>query len=96
MFNLELWKEFGLPGLIMFAVITLLFFVIKWTLSTTKEIMSQAAKERESWIRALAEHTEQAKSFHAEVKEAHSYQREEHKEMIRCLGRINGWTDDKH
>lgn len=91
--DVNLWKEFGLNGLIMFAVVALLFFVIKWTLATTKEIMAQAAEERKSWINAISEHTQQAKSFHDEVKDAHNFQRQEHQEMIKCLGRINGYKD---
>ena len=92
------FKEYGLVGLIMFAVIALLFFVVKWTLQTTKEIMAQAARERETWQQALGnindcikEHTSQAKMFHEQVNEAHRFQREEHKEMIVTLGRINGY-----
>ena len=93
--DVNIWKDFGLNGLIMFAVVGLLFFVIKWTLATTKEIMAQAAEERKSWINALAEHTSQARSFHDEVKDAHNFQRQEHQEMIKCLGRINGYKDEK-
>ena len=77
------------------SVIILLFCVIKWTLATTKEIMKQSAIERESWIKALTEHTQQAKTFHEEVKDAHNFQRVEHQEMIKVLGRINGYKDTR-
>jgi uncharacterized phage-associated protein len=92
------FKEYGLVGVIMFAVIALLFFVVKWTLQTTRDIMVQAAKEREAWQAAIGnvndcikEHTSQARAFHEQVNEAHKFQREEHKEMITTLGRINGY-----
>jgi len=98
--SVALWKEYGLVGLTMFAVITLLFFVIKWTLATTKDIMRDAAIEREAFRKCIDEHTMQAKEFHTQVNEAHKYQREEHKEIAAqlkevtiTLGRINGYKD---
>jgi len=92
------WGQFGLIGLMIGAIVLLLFFVIKWTLATTKDILNTNARQVEAfqeaqkgWISALNEHTAQAKSFHDEVKEAHAYQRQEHQEMIKCLGRLNGY-----
>lgn len=72
------FEQFGLLGLVIGAIIFLLFLVIKWTLATTKEILNQAAREREEWVKAFNLHTEQAKLFHESVKEAHIYQRQEH------------------
>lgn len=75
------FEQFGLLGLVIGAVIFLLFLVIKWTLSTTKDILKQAAQEREAWIKAFGDHTEQARLFHESVKDAHNYQREEHRQF---------------
>lgn len=96
-----MWEEFakyGLVGLLAGAIVILLFFVIKWTLATTKTILDQAAKERECWLQAFNDHTQQAKEFHSQVTEAHKYQRDEHrelanisKEIVLTLGRINGF-----
>ncbi len=105
--DVNLWKEYGITGLIMFAVVFLLFMVIKWTLATTKEILLQAAKERESWIeaiskvyRALDEHTIQAREFHQQVKDEHKKQIDNldalcscAKETEKALGRINGYKE---
>lgn len=95
-----LWKEYGPVGLMMFAVVGLLFLVIKWTLQTTKDILNQSAIEREAFRKCIDEHTIQSKEFHAQVNEAHKYQREEHKEIAGqlkeitiTLGRINGYKD---
>lgn len=99
------WQQFGLIGLMIGAIVALLFIIIKWTLATTKEILKQASDERECWIRAFNDHTAQAKSFHDEVKNAHEHQRREHEKLqeqqiksILCLdqvekalGRINGY-----
>lgn len=100
---MDIWftafREYGITGLIMFAVIALLFFVIKWTLQTTKEIMAQAAKEREAWQNMLAQANKsidgvcQSMQRHDEkADERGRYVREEHKQMIEVLGRINGYT----
>lgn len=93
------FKENGLVGLIMFVIIALLFFVIKWTLQTTKEIMVQAAKERESWQIAITQANKategvcQSIQRHDEkAEERGRYVREEHRQMIESLGRINGYT----
>ena len=92
------WSQYGLLGLMVCAIVTLLFIIIKWTLATTRDILNTAReerelsnKERECWMKAFNAHTEQAKLFHESVKDAHDYQRQEHKEMIEILGRINGY-----
>lgn len=89
--------EYGLIGLIIGAVILLLFIVIKWTLATTRDILKQAAEERCAWQlaigginKAIDEHTSQAKAFHEQVNEAHRFQRSEHQEMIIALKSLNG------
>jgi uncharacterized coiled-coil DUF342 family protein len=103
-------KEYGLGIFLAVGNIALLFLIVKWTLSTTKDILNQSAKERECWHnsimkvnQAIDDHTAQAKEFHSTVNEAHRYQREEHKEMIGqlkeitiSLGRINGYRDEPH
>jgi hypothetical protein len=88
------FKEFGLAGLLSGAGTLLLFFVVKWTLETTKEILRQAAEERKvfngmtsQWIQALDNHTLQAKAFHDEVKQAHEYQRQEHLKLMEMVSR---------
>lgn len=99
--DLTKFSEYGLLGLMIAAIIFLLFKIIMWTLATTKEILRQAATEREAWITAFNEHTLQARAFHDEVKEAHKFQREEHKESLNnqkelaiILGRINGYKHE--
>lgn len=63
--------------------------------------LKQAAEERCTWQKSLDRqteawliHNEQAKLFHDTVQEAHKFQREEHAEMIKSLGRINGYKND--
>jgi hypothetical protein len=90
-----LFKEFGLAGLLSGAGTILLFFVLKWTLESTKQILNQAAHEREifqqlqaQWIISLNEHTAQARAFHDDVKQAHQFQREEHQKMLEMFYKL--------
>lgn len=88
-------KELGIAGLIFVPF----FFLLRWLLQEVKLILERETAERNLWaaiIRGfqdnISEHTLQAKVFHESVIEAHRFQREEHKEMIITLGRINGYT----
>lgn len=68
---------------------------------------SQNAEERKTWIMAQESFIKQMgalqtqmeanmatnRAFHDSVKEAHNFQRQEHKEMISALGRINGYNN---
>lgn len=96
--GLGLFKEFGLLGIVIGAVILLLFLVIKWTLSTTKEIIKQAADERKTWQMTIDRNTQfqekivQAIDKHDEkANERGRYAREEHHQIIEVLGRLNGY-----
>lgn len=88
--ELSKFAEYGLLGLVVGSVVILLFFVIKWTLSTTKEILIQAAEERKAWNNTLTDQISQSREFNNQMTEANRYQREEHKEMIAHLARLNG------
>jgi hypothetical protein len=88
-------KDLGVAGLIFVPF----FFLLRWLLQEVKLILERESIERKDWqviIRGfqdcLNSHTAQAQAFHESVAEAHRFQREEHKEMIATLGRINGYT----
>ncbi len=99
--DLTKFGEYGLLGLLMGAVIALLFLVVKWTLATTKDILAQAAKERTEWHIKMGEVNGSIQKVcdcldkHDEkAEERGRYVREEHKEMITILGRINGYKHE--
>ncbi len=90
----NMFKEFGAVGAITF----LLFLVIKWTLTTTKDILKQAADERKIWqehnassIKAIEKITASIDRHDEKAEERGKYVREEHRQMIETLGRINGY-----
>lgn len=95
------FKEYGLLGLMCGAVITLLFLIVKWTLSTTKEILSQANSERECWRQTIATANQSLQKIcdclddhDKKAEERGKYVREEHRQMIESLGRINGYKHE--
>ena len=82
--------EYGLLGSMIGAIIILLFFIVKWTLSTTRDIINQAAIERkESW-KAVNDITGELRKHDEKANERAQYVRAEHKEMIEVLRRMNG------
>jgi len=104
--DVAVWvKEYGIGGALVIGNITLLFVIVKWTLATTRDILVQAAKERESnakeresWNQAVNKHGDAIDRIigsltrHDEkAEERGRYVREEHKQMIETLGRINGY-----
>ena len=104
----RLMTEFGLGATLSVMIFIAFFFLLKWVLGVSGEQLKMMALERQSWVQIQHGFNEQLKglqeqirmnmatnrSFHESVIEAHKYQREEHKEMITCLGRINGYKHD--
>lgn len=95
-------REMGLGVTLAIGVFAAFFFILKWVLKASEKMLDRMDVERtrswqvmEGFQRALHEHTAQAKDFHNTVVEAHKYQREEHNEMIKTLGRMNGYKDSK-
>ena len=93
------WVEkFGFPTAFALIIAGMFFFLLKWVLAQSKIMLDQMAQERESWLKTLQVINEQMlviqqnnKIFYDQNNEAHKYQRDEHKEMIISLGRINGY-----
>ena len=100
-----LFREFGLGTALSICVFIAFFFLLKWVLRASTDQLAQMAREREAWNIIQQGHNEQsriigeqmkanmvmAKTFYDSVVEAHRFQRDEHKEMITCLARINGY-----
>lgn len=93
-------SELGLGAALSAGVFVAFFFLLKWVLGASSEQLRVMAEERTAWRMMQAEFANELKSiqetnraFHAEVREAHRFQREEHKELSMILGRINGYKD---
>ena len=94
----SLYKEVGQGPALAIAIFLAFIFLLKWVLKNNEKNEERMhARELKSWEvsgahqKAIQDHTAQAKSFHQQVQDAHKYQREEHKEMVVILGRINGY-----
>lgn len=91
-------REFGIGVISVAAIIYLLWTFAKSSLAQQRIMTENAVEERKAWqtvigniTKGLDEHTAQSRAFHDSVNEAHKFQREEHREMITILGRINGY-----
>jgi len=87
-----LFKDIGIVAVVAIPF----FFLIKWIAEEFKKQLERAHEQNKYWSeiinsfqKCITEHTEKADAFHKAVQE-------EHKQMIETLGRINGWTNDRH
>jgi hypothetical protein len=95
--NLDKFGEYGLVGLFMGVVLFILFKMIVWVMEFVKSQTEQHNKERQTWLEIISTmkqsidtHTQTSIEARAAQAESNRYVREEHKEMIVMLGRING------
>ena len=97
---IRMFRELGLGVALSIAVFVAFFFLLKWVLNQSSIQLKQMAEERLLWGEQLRQLNDQVrinmmtnKAFFDSVTEAHKFQREEHREMIKALGRINGYKD---
>ena len=88
---LTMYKDIGIVAI----VAVPLFLLIKWITEEFKATLLRQHEERKEWAtiisgfqNCLGEHTENAKAFHDEVKEALRYQRQEHKEHTELIQKV--------
>lgn len=101
----EAATQYGMEGIIFLGFLLVLSWVIqvnkevlKNTFAVNNKLLVSMEQERSSYQdiqRCFSENIKEIsaynKAFHKTVEEAHKFQREEHKEMIASLGRINGY-----
>jgi len=95
------FSEYGLVGVIIGILFFIVWKILLWVMAWVDKQAIQQAEERKCFImqigeitKALENHNSNAREFHNQVAEAHKFQREEHREMIASLGRINGYKKD--
>jgi hypothetical protein len=91
-------KEYGFIGLVIGIVFFILWRMIVWVMEFVKIQHEQHVEERKGWQSLLTSlnanilHVSQSMDEHDKrADERGKYIREEHKEMIQVLGRINGY-----
>lgn len=75
--------------------------MLVWVMKWVDKQSEQHNAEREAWLKTLGAlnasieaHSLISIESRKNVEEAHKYQRSEHAEMIKVLGRINGYKGD--
>jgi uncharacterized membrane-anchored protein YhcB (DUF1043 family) len=91
---LKMCEQYGLLGVVTGAMITLLFLIVKWTLNTTKEILTQSKIDKEAWRETIDRIRTSIDEHDKRAEERGRYVREEHRQMIDTLARINGYKKD--
>jgi C4-dicarboxylate-specific signal transduction histidine kinase len=93
-------SELGLGAALALMMFIAFFFLLKWVLKASSEQLQIMAEERKAWREMQGEFSDRirdlqegSRAFHTEVRDAHKFQRDEHREMISCLGRINGYKE---
>ena len=96
---LKLFESYGFPSLIIGTLFIIVWRMLIWVMKWVEKREDAYNKEREVW---LARFERQANAMdkivtsidrHDEkAEERGRYVREEHKQMIEALGRINGYT----
>lgn len=91
------WEQYGIAGIVIAVLFFILWKILIWVMKWVDKQAEQHQKERESFITVINEmrrsidlHNQNSIEGRQQQLEAHNYQRQEHKEMITILGRING------
>lgn len=88
---IDVFIKHGIGTALTIVLCIVLWKLIKHILDQQERISKMAIEQNEHWQGIISEHSSNAKAFHNEVKDAHKFQREEHKEIIAMCGRINGY-----
>jgi hypothetical protein len=89
----KMLESFGLLGVVIGGVLTMFFFIIKWVLAQFKCELEGNHKERSEYLSALAQLRAEMSEHNARAREFSASTQSEHREMIVCLGRINGFKE---
>jgi hypothetical protein len=91
------WEQYGITGAVVGVLFFILWRMLVWVMKWVDKQNDQHNAERVAWQKIL-EGLNQSIQLHNQgsvearkaTDEAHKYQREEHKEMIVLLGKMNG------
>ena len=93
------FSEYGLIGVIIGILFFILWRMLVWVMAFVKDIQKQQADERKCWQEQYKVQSETLLKISSSIEEHDrradergKFVREEHKEMIQSLGRINGYT----
>ncbi len=83
------YREGGLILLLVIVLVLITFLLFKHILGQSDGIMKMGMSMNEKWQKVIDDMTSQSREFQNQVRDAHNYQREEHKEQIKVLNQID-------
>ena len=93
--------DYGVIGIVVGILFFILWRMLVWVMAFVRETIQQHNDERITWLEVLREHRQKLERLSNNMDEHDKradergkYIREEHKQMIETLGRINGYKKD--
>lgn len=86
--GLNLFKDFGLLGIMMGSIILIIFFMIKSMLKSMDDMTKRGCEERKEWQKMFMEMIGALKEHNVQTKEFHDHVRVEHEKMIEALNHL--------
>lgn len=94
------FKEYGFIGLIVGVLFFIVWRLLVWVMAFVKDIIKDQKEERTAWLYRLEKQSDLINKILSSVDdhdkradERGRFVRDEHKQMIEILGRINGYKN---
>lgn len=84
-------KDFGLIGVVVIAFVSAFYINHRFVLAQFKEELENNRQERKEYLQSLANINQNMEEHNCRAKEFQGNVQAEHRQMIECLGRINGY-----
>jgi len=91
---MRLGSKFGIELIVVGALIWVVWYLIKHTVIELSKVISKLADNVDKIGTAIDKHAQDANMRGQFIKREHENLIEQHKEMIKTLGRINGYKED--
>ena len=96
----KMFEQYGFNGIVTATLFFIVWRLLVWVMKWVDKQDDRHNKERETWLEIISTmkqsidiHNQTSIEARNATAEAHKYQREEHQEMIKSLGRINGYKE---
>jgi len=84
-------KEFGLLGIVVLSVVSLFYINHRFVLAQFREELMNNRAERKEYLEILSGIKNEMQEHNVRAREFQGNVQAEHRQMIECLGRINGY-----
>lgn len=97
----KIFSSYGLPGIVIGVLFFIVWRLLVWVMSFVKDIMAQHNLERDTWHSTISKQNDLLLKISNSIDEHDKradergkFVREEHRQMIDSLGRINGYKKE--